>query len=129
MSDIIAEFAEDNEIFAEKFMEGWQEMTSNGYADGELEDGPESSWFGYYSLSQKLKKQGGAIEPDFATYIQNKPVWFTDADANPWICGHRVHAPWICGHRGHAPDHRGTCGVRFKEYYEAARARTECFGT
>ena len=101
-------------------MEGWQNMTSNGYADGELEDGPESSWFGHYSLVQKLKKQGGAIEPDFATYIQNnKPVWFTDADADPWICGHR----------GHAPDHRGTCGVRFKEYYEAARARTECFGT
>ena len=62
-------------------MEGWQEMASNGYT--ELEDGPESSWFGHYSLSQKLKKQGGAITPDFETYIQsNKPVWFTDADVS-----------------------------------------------
>ena len=70
-------------VFAEKFMEGWQEMTSNGYTDGELEDGPESSWFGHYSLSQKLKKQGEAITPDFETYIQNnKPVWFTDAEVS-----------------------------------------------
>ena len=64
-------------------MEGWQDMTSNGYAEGELQDGPESSWFGHYSLSQKLKKQGGAIEPDFETYIENnKPVWFTDGEVS-----------------------------------------------
>ena len=114
MSDIISEFAEDNEFFAEKFMEGWQEMASNGYAT-ELEDGPESSWLGHYSLSQKLKKQGGSITPDFESYIQdNKPVWFTDADADPWICGHRGHAST-------------TCGVRFKEYFAKARSRPECF--
>ena len=57
-------------------------MASNGYTN-ELEDGPESSWFGHYSLSQKLKKQDEAITPDFETYIQNnKPVWFTDADVS-----------------------------------------------
>ena len=31
MHEIIDELATDNEIFAEKFLEGWQIMTNNGY--------------------------------------------------------------------------------------------------
>ena len=31
MHEIIDELATDNEIFAEKFLEGWQLMTNNGY--------------------------------------------------------------------------------------------------
>ena len=41
----------------EKFFEGWQKMTSNGYADEELQDGPESGWLGHYSLAKKLEKE------------------------------------------------------------------------
>ena len=45
------------EVFAEKFFEGWQKMTSNGYDDGVLVDGPESGWLGHYSLMKKLEKK------------------------------------------------------------------------
>ena len=31
MHELIDELASDNELFAEKFLEGWQMMTSNGY--------------------------------------------------------------------------------------------------
>ena len=31
MHEIIDELASSNEVFAEKFLEGWQLMTSNGY--------------------------------------------------------------------------------------------------
>ena len=31
MHEIIDELATDNELFAEKFLEGWQIMTNNGY--------------------------------------------------------------------------------------------------
>ena len=78
MSNIVSKFADDNEVsfsfislwwwtannffkpievFAEKFFEGWQKMTSNGYDDGVLVDGPESAWFGHYSLMKKLQKK------------------------------------------------------------------------
>jgi len=110
MASIVEKFAEDNEYFAEKFMEGWQQMTANGYGEGDLEDGPESSWVGHYSLTA----QGVDVGPDFAGYIaNNSPVWFTDENADPWICGHRGHSAT-------------TCGVQFSKYYETARARPEC---
>jgi len=107
MHEIIDELATDNEIFAEKFLEGWQLMTNNGYfqapstrflsqSDTYLEDGPENGWLGYYSLSQ----QGRVMEPDFETFIEeNKPVWFTDPSADPWICGHKGHFIASCGNR------------------------------
>ena len=31
MHEVIDELATDNELFAEKFLEGWQIMTNNGY--------------------------------------------------------------------------------------------------
>ena len=34
ITDIIDEYAMDNEIFAEKFLRGWHQMTTNGYSDG-----------------------------------------------------------------------------------------------
>ena len=75
LHEIVDELASDNEYFAEKFLEGWQMMMNNGYTESELEDGPENSWFGYFSLA----KQGIPIEPNFETFIKNnKPVWFTD---------------------------------------------------
>ena len=82
LHEIVDELASDNEVFAEKFLEGWQQMTSNGNED--LRDGPENGWFGYYSLAQlnnkpwflkwQIKKHGS-----FENYIANKkPVTFTD---------------------------------------------------
>ena len=74
MHEIVDYLASDNEYFAEVFLGGWQQMTSNGYGSGELVDGPESGWTGHYSLTQQ-----GVHVADFAEYIrQNKPVTFTD---------------------------------------------------
>ena len=74
MHEIVDDLASDNEYFAEVFLAGWQQMTSNGYGSGELVDGPESGWTGHYSLTQQ-----GVDVGDFAEYIrQNKPVTFTD---------------------------------------------------
>ena len=74
LHQIIDEFASDNEIWAENFLEGWQLMTSNGYSDQELIDGPENGWFGFYSLS----KQGIEIS-NFNGYIKyHAPLKFTD---------------------------------------------------
>jgi len=101
LHEIVDGLASDNEHFAEKFFEGWDLMTSNGYSEDELVDGPENGWFGYNSLVE----QDVNID-DFETYISNNsPVWFTSQKADPWICGHRGHAGT-------------TCGIRFSKYFE-----------
>ena len=72
---IIDELAADNEVWAEHFLDGWQQMTSNGYKEGDLRDGPENGWFGYFSLTQ----QGKTMDEGFENYIaSNKPLKFTD---------------------------------------------------
>ena len=84
MHEIVDELASDNEIFAEKFLEGWQQMTSNGYSEGDLIDGPDNGWIGHYSLSQ----QGVEIE-NFASYIaENAPVTFTDPEVDNFLNFH-----------------------------------------
>ena len=78
MYQIVDELASDNELFAEKFLEGWQQMTSNGYSDGDLVDRPDNGWIGYYSLSQQGVEIG-----NFASYIaDNAPVTFTDPEVD-----------------------------------------------
>jgi len=92
MHQIIEDFASDNELFAEKFIEAFGMMASNGYT--ELNDAPQNSWLGHYSLTQQGIDLGG----DFESYIAtNAPVTFTDATADPYICGHRGHAYTTCG--------------------------------
>jgi len=110
LHEIVDDLASDNEHFAEKFFEGWDLMTSNGYSEDELVDGPENGWFGYNSLAE----QDVNID-DFETYIaNNSPVWFTSPKADPWICGHR-------GHVG------TTCGIRFSKYFELqSRSSSPC---
>ena len=76
MHQIVDELASDNEYWAEKFLEGWHIMVTNGYEVdyGELVDGPQSAWLGHYSLSEQ-----GVSVGDFENYIaENKPVTFTD---------------------------------------------------
>ena len=72
---IVDELAADNEVWAEHFLDGWQQMTSNGYTEADLRDGPENGWFGHFSLTQ----QGKNIDGGFEKYIaSNLPVKFTD---------------------------------------------------
>ena len=74
MHQIIDDLASDNEYFAEKFLESYGMMISNGYTKSELTDGPQNGWFGHYSLSQQ-----GIDVGDFTSYIaENSPVKFTD---------------------------------------------------
>ena len=83
---IVEAFASDNEYFAEKFLEGWQVMMSNGYSKEELVDGPQNAWTGYYSLA----KQGIKID-DFETYIaENAPLKFTDPKVRVAQCGNFI---------------------------------------
>ena len=47
MHAIVDVFASDNELWAEKFMKSWQQITNNGYAADKLEDGPQKGKIGY----------------------------------------------------------------------------------
>ena len=77
-AQIVTDMANDNAYWAEKFLEAWQIMTTNGdrAADGSisLTPGPQSAWFGHYSLY----KQG--INPaDLEDYIASMaPLTWTD---------------------------------------------------
>jgi hypothetical protein len=76
MHEIVDALASDNELFAEKFLEGWQMMTSNGYEAGDLVDGPHNGWLGHYSLTKQGRQEH---RNNFETYIRdNAPVTFTD---------------------------------------------------
>ena len=50
LADIMDLYASDHDAWIEDFLDAWPKMHSNGYAPGELMDGPESSWLGYASL-------------------------------------------------------------------------------
>jgi len=102
--EIVEELASDNEHFAKVFLDGWHQMSINGYTDEELVDGPQNGWMGYYSLSQQ-----GIDIGDFEAYIdENAPVTFTDINADPWVCGHRGHSTT-------------SCGFKFSEFFEIGR--------
>ena len=47
-SQIVMDFALDNELWARTFLETWRKMQANGYDN--LIDGPKSSWIGYSML-------------------------------------------------------------------------------
>ena len=55
MHQIVDEMAEDNEVFADKFLEGWGKMISTGYSD--LTVGPVSGWLGHYSLVKQVQSK------------------------------------------------------------------------
>ena len=56
--EVVDELAGNNELFAEHFLDGWHIMTTHGYAETELNDGPQNSWMGY----ERLAAQGVAID-------------------------------------------------------------------
>ena len=53
---IVEEFADDHDDWAEAFLEAFPRMQSIGYTN--LQDGPENSWLGYYSLEDMGAKIG-----------------------------------------------------------------------
>jgi len=109
MHEIVDNLASDNEYWAEKFLEAWDMMTTNGN-DG-LVDGPQSAWFGHYSLT----KQGIELG-DFESYIDdNKPLKFTDPAVDPTICGHKGHF-------------QTSCGLTFSKCYEMYDTTGMCSG-
>jgi len=55
-ADIVDQFADDHEVWAHAFIEGWQAIQRNGYGDALL-NGPKSSWLGY-----SLLPKGSTIE-------------------------------------------------------------------
>ena len=50
-SQIMMDFALDNELWQRTFLETWKKLQANGYDD--LKDGPKSSWLGYSFLEEK----------------------------------------------------------------------------
>merc|ERR1719222_1031098 len=54
-ADIVDLFADDHEVWAHSFIEGWQVIQKNGYDN--LNDGPKSSWLGY-----SLLPEGSSVE-------------------------------------------------------------------
>ena len=75
ITDIIEEMAYDNENFAERFLEGWHQMTTNGQSN--LVNSPDNGWLGHYSLTQQGKTEHLAMSfEDFVAL--NAPVKFTD---------------------------------------------------
>ena len=47
---ILEEFADDHDVWAEAFLAGWQRMQETGYAA--LNDAPQNSWMGYNTLKE-----------------------------------------------------------------------------
>ena len=88
VTEIIDEFATDNEKWAIEFLSGWHQMTTNGYAKEDLADGPENGWLGYYSLTQQSGNENLFEKMSFADYIsENAPVTFTDPAVNIYSIG------------------------------------------
>ena len=76
---IVEELADDNEVWAESFIRGWEIFSSNGYDN--LKPGPQESWMGFASLEAQ-----GINVGNFEMYIkENSPVWFTNPNADPFV--------------------------------------------
>ena len=72
-----------SDVVPVKFLEAWDMMTTNGN-DG-LVDGPQSAWFGHFSLTKQGVEMG-----DFESYIDaNKPLKFTDPTVRGHMCKRR----------------------------------------
>ena len=48
--EIVEEFADDHDVWADAFLDAWTRMQSIGYKDSDLTIGPDNSWLGYYNL-------------------------------------------------------------------------------
>jgi len=78
---IVEEYADDHDVWAKDFLHTFQKMQENVERPDDLYEGPQTSWLGYLSLAERVDIA------DYADYIeQNKPLVFTDPDADPKVC-------------------------------------------
>jgi len=79
---IVDEYADDHDVWAKDFLHTFQKMQENVARPEDLYEGPQSSWLGYLTLAERVNDIG-----DYADYIeQNKPLVFTDPNADPRVC-------------------------------------------
>jgi len=79
---IVEEFADDHDAWAKDFLDGWDQMTTNG-AEG-LDASAQEGWLGHYSLRDTVENIG-----DYEAYIvANAPLVFTNPnpDIKPFTC-------------------------------------------
>ena len=89
-SQIVMDFALDNEMWARTFLETWQKMQANGYDN--LTDGPKSSWIGY-SMLQDAGMSNIFISNQEWKYFQMCPIIVFSLISLPNIA---VRAPLVC---------------------------------
>merc|ERR1719334_877092 len=72
-SDIVASFADDHDLWAETFMEAWEKMQKNGYAEEELKNGPDSA--GLLKYVHSVSEQGPmkSSQP-YKVYVEMPPI-------------------------------------------------------
>merc|ERR1712223_191525 len=106
---IVEEFADDHDVWASAFLDGWGRMQEAGYSASDLTEGKENSWLGYYHLLD----MGANLEDNFERFIRrNKPVVFTSEAVDPYVCGHQARR----------------CETKISEVYEAAGIPKEIVG-
>ena len=74
---ITDDFATDSDLWQPKFLEAYHIMTTNGYKEQDLEDGPDNAWFGHTSLTRQNIRIGNFAEY-IATAQKTGPLSFTD---------------------------------------------------
>ena len=63
ISDIVEAYADNHDLWAENFLDAWQQMMNNGYSS--LIDGPQNSWLGHYTIKGKNLSRASK----FQTYV------------------------------------------------------------
>jgi len=72
-SAIVASFADDHDLWARTFLDAWQKMQENGYAEEELKNGPESA--GLLKYVHSVSEQGPmkSYQP-YRVYVEMPPI-------------------------------------------------------
>ena len=62
MYKIVEEFADDRAVWAQDFLDAWDQMTRNGAES--LKASPQEGWLGHYSLRGKFNKNVYSVFED-----------------------------------------------------------------
>ena len=54
LSEITVAFGENHDVWNKAFLDGWEKMVENGYAEDELVAGPEYSCLGYSYIGNNV---------------------------------------------------------------------------
>jgi len=99
ISDIVEAYADNHDLWAENFLDAWQQMMNNGYSS--LIDGPQNSWLGHYTIKGRNGdfEDYAIFEGDFEQFIlDNAPLVFMNPNADPFLCGNNGGPTSKCGH-------------------------------